>query len=61
MLPAAPSEFGKRVEMPKAVVGKSVRVFALENRAALIEANRRLDNDADFYDDVLRLFSGRGQ
>jgi hypothetical protein len=30
--------------------------FALENRAAAIEANNRLINDSAFYDDVLNIF-----
>lgn len=55
-LPEPPQNFGKPVELPRAKVGKSVKIFALENRAALIEANRRLLNDDDFYADVVRLF-----
>lgn len=33
-----------------------MRTFALENRAAAIAANRRLEADAAFYDDVRREF-----
>lgn len=35
----------------------AVKIFALRNRAAASEANRRLVNDADFYRDVRRAFS----
>ena len=48
--------FGKPVDLPPVKKGESVKVFALKNRAAAIEANRRLENDATFYDDVLALF-----
>jgi len=41
------------------VKGKSVRVFALENRAAAITANKRLENDAQFYSDVRRQFGAQ--
>jgi hypothetical protein len=33
-----------------------MRVFALENRAAAITANKRLENDASFYNSVLEQF-----
>jgi hypothetical protein len=56
-LPAAPSNFGKPVALPVAKQGKSLRTFALENRAAAIEANNRLVNDASFYESVLGAFS----
>ena len=55
-LPAPPVGFGKPVDLPPVKKGESVKVFALKNRAAAIEANRRLENDATFYDDVLALF-----
>jgi len=40
------------VALPKVTKGKSVKTFALENRAAAINANRRLEDDAQFYGDV---------
>ena len=55
-LPAAPADFGKPVPLPAPSKGKSIKTFALENRAAAITANRRLEADSDFYGDVLRLF-----
>lgn len=55
-LPDAPADFGKPVPLPAPTKGKSIRTFALENRAAAITANRRLESDAMFYSDVLRLF-----
>lgn len=55
-LPAAPVAFGKPVPLPEARIGKSLRVFALENRAAAIQANARLEADAAFYEDVQREF-----
>lgn len=39
-----------------ATKGKSIKTFALENRAAAITANKRLEADGDFYNDVLRQF-----
>lgn len=36
--------------------GGSLKKFALENRAALHRANRRLENDRAFYEDVRREF-----
>jgi len=36
-----------------------MRVFALENRAAAITANKRLEDDADFYADVLDQFGAQ--
>jgi hypothetical protein len=35
----------------------NAKIFALQNRKALIEANRRLTNDSEFYADVKRDFS----
>jgi hypothetical protein len=58
-LPAAPAEFGKPIALPDATRGKSLRVFALENRAAASLANRRLENDAAFYEDVRREFGAK--
>lgn len=55
-LPDAPAHFGKPVDLPGAVKGKSLRVFAAENRAALHTANQRLEDDAAFYGDVQREF-----
>lgn len=55
-LPVAPSAFGKPVALPAPTHGKSVKTFALENRAAAIQANRRLESDAAFYEDVRREF-----
>ena len=55
-LPAMPEKFGRPVDLPPVKKGESVKVFALKNRAAAIEANNRLSNDAAFYYDVLRMF-----
>lgn len=59
-LPAAPVNFGKPVNLPSPSKGKSIRTFALENRAAAITANRRLEADADFYENVQREFGLKG-
>ena len=56
-LPEAPSNFGKPVALPVVKEGQGLRKFALENRAAAIEANNRLVNDASFYSSVLGAFS----
>lgn len=56
-LPDPPSEFGKAVDLPKPIKGKSIRTFALENRLGLITANKRLENDRAFYEDVREGFS----
>lgn len=56
-LPDAPANFGAPVALPQASAGKGLEVFALENRAAAAEANRRLSGDAAFYGDVRREFS----
>ena len=56
-LPEAPSNFGKPVALPVVKQGESLRKFALENRAAAIEANSRLVNDASFYGSVMEAFS----
>jgi hypothetical protein len=53
----APNNFGKPVALPVARPGASIKKFALENRAAAIEANNRLVNDGAFYDSVLKSFS----
>lgn len=58
-LPAPPPTFGKPVDLPSAHNGMSVKRFALENRAAAIQANNRLENDAEFYNDVFREFSNQ--
>ena len=50
------------IGLPTPAKGKSLRVFALENRAALHLANRRLENDRAFYGDVRREFgAARGE
>jgi hypothetical protein len=51
-----PAKFGKPVELPPVKKGESIKVFALKNRAAAIEANNRLAGDSEFYYDVLRMF-----
>jgi len=56
-LPPAPENFGKPVPLPPSKVGESMKTFALKNRAAAIEANKRLEDDRSFYDDVLEMFS----
>lgn len=58
-LRAACAEFGKPVALPEAQTGKSLRAFALENRAAAIQANHRLESDAAFYEDVRREFGAK--
>jgi hypothetical protein len=58
-LPAPPPTFGKPVDLPSAHKGMSVKRFALENRAAAIQANNRLENDAAFYSDVFREFGNQ--
>jgi hypothetical protein len=58
-LPAAPANFGKPIGLPAPAKGKSVRTFALENRAAAHQANRRLENDRAFYEDVRREFGSQ--
>lgn len=55
-LPAAPANFGMPVALPQASAGKRLDVFALENRKAAAEANRRLAGDGAFYRDVRREF-----
>ena len=55
-LPNPPRNFGVPVPLPPVKKGESIKVFALKNRAAAIEANNRLSNDAAIYYDVLRLF-----
>ncbi len=47
-LPARPAGFGEPVAPPPIIKGESVRVFALKNRAALHQANNRLEADAQF-------------
>jgi hypothetical protein len=54
--PLAPS--CKAAELPEPTPGKDARVFALQNRAAAIEANRGVENCQAFYSDVRRDFSG---
>lgn len=56
-LPDAPADFGKPVALPGVKKGESIKVFSLQNRAAAIEANQRLKNDASFYNDVVKDFS----
>jgi hypothetical protein len=51
-LPAAPAEFGKPIDPPKVVVGASLKKTVLEQRAALHQANTRLQNDGAFYSGV---------
>jgi hypothetical protein len=43
--------------VPQPTAGQSVKVFALKNREAAGQANRRLENDAAFYRDVQSQFS----
>jgi hypothetical protein len=51
-LPAAPANFGKPIPPPPIRKGASVRTTAMENRAALHQANKRLENDGAFWRDV---------
>jgi hypothetical protein len=44
------------VPLPSPIKGKSIKTFALENRAAAITANRRLQDDASFYERVQQEF-----
>ena len=55
-LPPAPANFGRPVAPPPVARGESLRTFTLKNRAALHQANRRLENDAAFYRDVVEDF-----
>ncbi len=57
MLPAPPEKFGEPVPVPKPKVGQSLKVHALETRAAVLQANRRLESDREFYEDVRKGFS----
>jgi hypothetical protein len=47
----------KGAPLPEPTPGRDARVFALQNRAAAIEANRGVDNCQAFYSDVRREFS----
>lgn len=58
-LPAPPDNLGKPVPLPAPTPGKSIKTFALENRAAVHRANRRLENDRAFYDDVRREYGAQ--
>lgn len=60
-LPAPPEKFGKPVAVPKPKAGQSLKVLALETRAAVLQANQRLESDREFYDDVLKGFSQDGE
>ena len=51
-LPDRPADFGRPVPPPAVVKGESVRVFALKNRAALHEANNRLEADSEYLDGI---------
>ena len=57
-LPPAPTLFGKPVAIPNPVVGQDARLYAARLRAALLEANGRLDLDRTFYAAVQREFGG---
>lgn len=57
MLPAAPSDFGQPVPVPRAKVGDNAKAHAAKVTGALTRANRRLENDAAFYGDVRAKFS----
>jgi hypothetical protein len=52
-LPDAPANFGRPVAVPHAKKGESLKVFALKNRAALHEANNRLEADGEFWAGVV--------
>ena len=58
-LPPASPDFGRPVPVPTPKVGQDARLFAGQNRKAVIEANQRLRNDAAFYRDVQEQF-GQG-
>lgn len=51
-LPAAPAQFGEPVKPPSIKAGVDARALAARERAALIEADRRLKNDKAFYQEV---------
>lgn len=53
VLPPAPAQFGVAVDVPAITAGLDARALAARERAALLEANRRLSNDGDFYQSVL--------
>ena len=61
VLPVPPEKFGKPVALPKPKVGQSLKVHALETRAAVLQANRRLESDKEFYEDVRKGFSQGGE
>ena len=51
-LPPAPVEFGAKVSTPVMQVGDNPKAVAARLAAALAVANRRLDNDYLWYEDV---------
>lgn len=48
-LPAAPADFGTPVPVPQATAQTFAIVYAARLKAALLEANARLDNDRAFW------------
>ena len=56
-LPVAPADFGLAVQAPRARAGDNAKAFAARTAGALTQANRRLSDDAAFYDDVRAKFS----
>jgi hypothetical protein len=59
-LPQPPSSFGVPVAFPLPVAGRDVRVHRAKLAVALDEANARLRNDAEFYQDVVARYGNGG-
>jgi hypothetical protein len=53
-----PEPLGRPVKVPKPVVGQDARLYAAKVLVALRQANRTLEHDRDFYDDVQRRWNG---
>jgi hypothetical protein len=55
-LPREPALFGSPVPLRDLAAGRGAKAALAAERADHIEANRRLENDASFYQDVRRNF-----
>lgn len=58
-LPPAPVEFGAPVAIPQMRVGENPKAIAARFGAALAVANRRLENDYLWYEDVRQKYSAQ--
>jgi hypothetical protein len=56
-LPTPPPMFGVPVVVPVPAKGQDVRVLVANERAGLLNANQRLQNDKAFQTDVWQRFS----